>query len=494
MYKAATSRRVWLGAAAPLALIAAIATASVTSTGTHLDNEAIAQANDLSKAFRSTAKAVQPSVVSIRTTAKTTPTTQPRGNPSDLEELFKNSPFEKFFGDHPDLKQFFRGQSSHRPSARRGIGSGVVIDEKGIILTNNHVVEGAEEITVRLHDGREFEVGDVKTDPQTDLAVLRINDASRLTAAKLGNSDETEIGDWALALGQPFGLEGTVTAGIVSAKGRGIGITARENFIQTDAAINPGNSGGPLVNLRGEVIGINTAISSVTGGNHGIGFAIPINLASWVSDQLLTTGSVQRSFLGVGIQQIDHNLAKQLGLDASRGVVVTEVRPDSPAEAAGLQTGDVILKFGGKVVKSPRELQMIVERCEPGSTQDVSVNRNGESLDLIATCGEQPAKMNVSYKDESDDTMLGLEVSNLTPEIAKRLGVDGTDGIVITSVEPNGRAAEAGLSAGMVIVSVNRDPVNSVADLKEALADADSVDGVLLLVRTQQGARFVVVG
>ena len=236
-----------------------------------------------------------------------------------------------------------------RPS---GIGSGVIIDPSGIILTNNHVVDGAGKIMVRLHDGREFEATDVKRDPKTDLAILRIKGAGKLTAVKLGNSDDAQVGDWVLALGDPFGLEGTVTAGIISAKGRPLGAT-RANFIQTDAAINPGNSGGPLVNLDGEVVGINTAISSNNGGNQGVGFAISSNLAKWVSQQLIANGTVKRAYLGVAIQPVDPDLAKQFGVETMQGVVVADVQPDTPAAAAGVKPGDVIVEFAGKAGHQP---------------------------------------------------------------------------------------------------------------------------------------------
>ena len=237
------------------------------------------------------------------------------------------------------------------------VGSGVIIDPSGIILTNNHVVDGGGKIIVRLHDGREFDAIDVKTDPKTDLAIVRIKGAGTLPAAKLGNSDDMQVGDWVLALGDPFGLEGTVTAGIVSAKGRGLGITARENFIQTDAAINPGNSGGPLVNLDGEVVGINTAIASQTGGYQGVGFAVPSNLAKWVSEQLIANGTVRRAYLGVGIQPVTQELAKQFGVQGQQGVRGRRRAADTPAAAAGVKPGDVIVEFAGKPVANPQELQ-----------------------------------------------------------------------------------------------------------------------------------------
>ena len=238
-----------------------------------------------------------------------------------------------------------------------GAGSGVIVDPSGVILTNNHVVAGGGKVMVRLHDGREFKAVDIKTDPKTDLAVLRIKGAGPLPAARLGDSSKVEVGDWVLALGEPFGLEGTVTAGIISAKGRGLGITDREDFIQTDAAINPGNSGGPLVNLDGEVIGINTAISTSTGGYQGVGFAIPIDLAKWVGGQLVQYGKVHRAYLGVIIQPVTQPLAEQFKVKVHQGVLVTEVQPDTPAAKAGLKAGDIILEFAGKPVSSPRELQ-----------------------------------------------------------------------------------------------------------------------------------------
>lgn len=494
MYKAAVKHRTWLAGIVSCALLAAIATASVTSKP-DLDHSTIAKANDLSTAFRVTAKTVQPAVVSIVTKAKkpkqsVTFRGDPRGmTPDQLEEMFKGSPLEKFFGD-----RFRSRPQSFQPMARQGIGSGVIIDAKGVVLTNNHVVKDADEVMVRLHDGREFEAVEVRTDPETDLAVLRIQDAKNLVAARLGDSDRAEIGDWVLALGQPFGLEGTVTAGIISAKGRGIGITARENFLQTDAAINPGNSGGPLVNLRGEVVGINTAISSSTGGNQGIGFAIPINLAEWVSNQLLTKGSVSRAFLGVGIQKVDHDLASTFGLDSGRGVVVTEVRKDSPAMKAGLEIGDVILTFDNRDVSSPRALQMMVERCDPSLQYPVEVLRNGKTVTLEASCGAMPETRNVSHTGKTDNgNSLGLEVAELTNDIAKQLGIKGEVGVVITSVAPNSRAAEAGLSSGMVITQVDRKSIGTVAELREALDSIEENQSVLLLVRSEGGSRFVVV-
>ena len=286
------------------------------------------------------------------------------------------------FGNIPELRKFFKDTPRAPRHGEGGLGSGLIIDTSGVILTNSHVVRDGREITVRLHDGREYKATKVHTDPKADLAVLRIEGAENLTAAKLGNSDEVEVGDWVLALGNPFGLEGTVTAGIVSAKGRGIGMNERESYIQTDAAINPGNSGGPLVNLDGEVIGINTAISSRSGGNEGIGFAIPINLAKWVATQLKDGETVHRARLGVMIQPLTHELAQQFGVKTHEGVLVAGVSPDSPAAKVGFKTGDVIVEFAGKAVANPQELQGLVEQSPIGKEETVVVLRDGKRVDL----------------------------------------------------------------------------------------------------------------
>lgn len=499
------SKKTWLVLAAPMVIAACAAAvlptltqqnpvdAATAATPDAAEVEAaVAEAQGLSKAFRYAARKLQPSVVMIQKKAAIPVKSDGRGpapgNP------FGDSPFGKRFGDIPELKRFFE-QMPRTPSPnQQGMGTGVIIDKAGVILTNNHVVQGGGQVIVRLHDGREFEAEEVKTDPQTDLAVIRIKDAEGLQAAKLGDSDQTYIGDWVLALGHPFGLEGTVTAGIISAKGRGIGITAREDFLQTDAAINPGNSGGPLVNLRGEVIGINTAISSRTGGNNGVGFAIPINLAKWVTDQLISDGSVHRAHLGVVIQPVTHELAEQFGVKVREGVLVSQVQDDSPAAAAGMKSGDVIVEFGGKPVTSPRELQLLVERSELGTATPLVVMRDGKRTTLNVVCREQTRDDELAAtgaKPHRDK--MGLELSDLTPEVAERLGVTGTEGVVVTSVEPGSSAAEAGLSSGEVIVQVNRQGVKSVSEFREAVKDSDPKKGTLLLVRNERGSRFVVI-
>jgi len=463
-------------------------------------------AKGLSTAFRNVAGQVLPSVVSITNTPRPAEvpdsrrqTPQPWWGDEGMEEMFPDMP--GFPGS--ELRRFFRQLPSipemPRPG-QRGVGSGVIVDAAGVILTNNHVVDGDGKITVRLHDGREFEAVEIKQDPKTDIAVVVIEGADDLQPARLGDSDAADVGDWVLALGQPFGLEGTVTAGIISAKGRGLGIAPRENFLQTDAAINPGNSGGPLVNLNGEVIGINTAISSRTGGYQGVGFAVPINLAKWVGGQLVEHGMVRRAYLGVMIQPVTHQLAEQFGVKVNEGVVVTSVQPDAPAAKAGIEEGDVILKFDGKPVSNPRELQALVEPTEIGAKVDVLLVRDGKQITVEVVPNEQPEDYGLARSDRraplrphsSDFDKLGLQAETLTSEVAEQLGVKAEQGIVITNVRPGSLAAQAGLRPGMVITRANHQPIGSPDDLKQALEKQPLEKGLLLLVETSEGARFVV--
>jgi serine protease Do len=468
--------------------------------------EALQSANHLSSAFRTIANELLPSVVAIENRPKLAwkeqdkTAARPSNDPFGGRNPFRGTPFEDMFRDFDFQNPPSGRRGSPAPAPRAGIGSGVIIDNSGIILTNNHVVAGAGEVMVRTHDGREFVATDVWTDPKTDLAVVKIEAPSDLTAATLGDSDEVAIGDWVLALGQPFGLESSVTAGIISAMHRGIGITDRENFLQTDAAINPGNSGGPLVNLRGEVVGINTAIHSRSGGNDGIGFAIPSNLARWVGDQLISTGSVKRAYLGVGIQPVTQDLAKQLSVKPRAGVVVTEVFPGTPAAEAGFQSGDVIVKFGDKLVNTPQALQIAVERSTIGSEISVEIVRDGKPLQLTYRAQQQPGDFETKAlgKDSAEPKsmdQLGMEIAPLDGEVAKQLGVEASQGVVITSVANGSPAGEAGLSPGMVIVEANRTKVNAPADFQKVLAEArdDSDESLLLLVRSDRGSQFVVV-
>ncbi len=481
--------------------------------------EALNQANTLSDAFRNSAEKVLPAVVSIRNEvqpkiAKAEPRS-PKGGRPQLPKGFSEQLPKGFGGElDPFLKRFFDqlpgdgdgggGMFEVPHGPRMSSGSGVIIDPSGIILTNNHVVQGGGKVTVRLHDGREFVAAkeDIMTDPQTDLAVVRIKAGSSLPAAALGNSDQLRIGDWVLAVGQPFGLENTVTKGIVSATGRSVGITKYDEFIQTDAPINPGNSGGPLINLKGEVVGINTAISSSSGGFQGVGFAIPVNLAKWVSTQLVKEGKVHRAYLGVGIQKIDPSLATQLELPNYEGALVTDVQPDSPAAKAGFQPQDVVVEFAGSKIRTPAQLSAVVSRTAIGSKQPVTVLRSGKKVELAVNVKEMPANYGErashagENKAEGEESKhydkLGIEVGPLTGDVAKQLGLKESSGVVVTSVEDSSAADRAGLNTGDVITQVGRKNVKSVAEFEAEIKNASLDKGVLLLVRSTEGSRFVV--
>ncbi|HEY2413516.1 MAG TPA: Do family serine endopeptidase [Pirellulaceae bacterium] len=477
--------------------------------------EALNQANTLSDAFRNSADKVLPAVVSIRNEIQPrmakNESKMPRGGQRpQLPKGFEGQLPRGFGGGELDplLRRFFEempegGQFETPQGPRMSSGSGVIIEPSGIILTNNHVVQGGGKITVRLHDGREFQATDVKTDPNTDIAVVRIKAGSTLPAAALGNSDALRIGDWVLAVGQPFGLENTVTKGIVSATGRAVGITKYDEFIQTDAAINPGNSGGPLVNLKGEVVGINTAISSSSGGFQGVGFAIPVNVAKWVSSQLVKEGKVHRAYLGIGIQGIDQDLASQLNLPSSHGALVTDVQANSPAAKAGFQPQDVIVEFAGAKINNPRNLQAIASRSAIDSTQPVVVLRDGKKHDLHVTLKEAPtnygerASKQTESPSEAEDSgkydKFGLQVGPLTNDVAQQLGISGTSGVVITGVEDGSPAEKARLQPSEVITQVSRKPVKSVAEFEAEIKNGSPEKGLLLLVRSAEGSRFVVV-
>ncbi len=512
----------WLVAAAVLGLVGSLVAANLPERTLEREpierDVAVSSARALSQAFRNAASDVLPSVVAIRTVPQVVERTgaQPRGDGAERPEMpfpeFRGTPFGDMFRDNPELRRFFEQMPRQAPSGpgfgmpgprAGGLGSGVIIDENGIILTNNHVVAGAGKVTVQLPDGREVEAAEIHRDPRTDLAVVRIEGVDGLPAARLGDSDLAEVGDWVLALGEPFGLEGTVTAGIISAKGRGLGIAEREDFIQTDAAINPGNSGGPLVNLDGEVVGINTAISSRSGGNQGVGFAVPINLAKWVAEQLIQQGEVRRAYLGVVIQPVTHELAEHLGVAARQGVLITEVMPNTPGEQAGLKAGDVVVEFAGRKMTKPLELQGAVERMEIGSEYPLMVLRDGKRRSLTVTVGEQPSDFGRTSSRpgaRGDDAKpepsrlkgLGFQAENLTDEVAEHLGLAGHEGVVITEVERGSPAAAAGLAPGALVTHVDRKPVTDVREFREAVNDTSPERGVLLRIRDGRGARFVV--
>lgn len=457
-------------------------------------------AESLSTAFRAAAKEVLPSVVTIRTV--TMPERRQRsGARQRVPDQFKGTPFEDFFDDERLGDAF--GNTPFEPREQSGMGSGVIIDSKGIVLTNRHVVSGADKVTVHLSDGRVYEATDIKTDDRTDLAVVRIKGADKLKAARMGNTGSLEVGDWVLAIGNPFGLSETVTAGIISAKGRGLGLTDREDFLQTDAAINPGNSGGPLINLNGEVIGINTAISSRSGGYQGVGFAIPIDIARFVSDSLVKYGTVKRAYLGAAIQPLTPELAEEFGVETRHGALVSKVMPGSPAEKAGLKRGDVVIRFGSDDISTPSQLVSQVEQTPTGQTRTLEVIRDGKQQRIDVTLREQPKDYGrrIAASEEegqeektSEVNELGFEVGDLTKETAEQFGLDNVKGVVVTRVERGTEADRKGLAAGNVITDVNGMAVASVVDFEKAMARRKPGERTRLLIETNEGSAFVVLG
>ncbi|MFM7206768.1 MAG: Do family serine endopeptidase [Planctomycetaceae bacterium] len=459
----------------------------------------LVHANALSKAFRRAAEVATPAVVVVRSVAKPQKVSG-RGPRGRGDNPFKGTPFEGMFPEGlPEGFEFNLPEGGQTPG-RSGSGSGVIVDASGVVITNNHVVEGADEVTVELSDGREFKAASVKTDPESDLAVIQLTDAKGLPTTRLGDSDRLEIGDWVIAIGNPFDLETTVSAGIISGKGRELGGVRRVHFLQTDAAINPGNSGGPLINLEGEVVGINTAIATNSGGYQGIGFAIPANLARWVTDQLIAKGSVERAYIGVKMGPLDTRMAAKLGVkDARSGVLVNEVVAGSPAAVAGVQELDVITAFDDKPVKGTRSLQEIVERSAIGKPHTLTVFRDGEQVTLTLTVKPLPndlAKDKGAPTPEAEEdgetfyaAEFGLEVrdkSSLTKD-----AYEGVEGVVVDRVDTDGVAAAAGLGPGVLIRKVGRRPVSTIAEFEAALAE-EAADGTVILgVRTPRGNAVV---
>jgi len=380
--------------------------------------------------------------------------------------------FRRFFGQIP------------REQKQRGLGSGVIISSDGYILTNNHVVGAADEIKVTLSDGREFTAKVIGKDQKTDLALIKINPKEPLPAATLGDSDKTEIGDWVVAIGNPFDVGMTVTAGIVSAKGKFLGGNY-DDFIQTDASINPGNSGGPLFNTDGQVIGINTLIYTRTGANNGIGFAIPIDLARNVVDQLRAHGRVVRGWLGVEIQEVTADLAQSFGLEKPEGALVAAVDKTGPAAKAGIQRGDIVVKFNGRDVKDEHQLPTYVAQTPVNKTVDVVVLRNGKPKTLPVTVGELPEKEIASAKSQEPGGDWGMKVGDITPDLEQQFHLTSSKGVVVRGVQPDGPAAEAGLQPGDVILEVGSDKVSDVKDFmaKAKQAKAEKKPARLLLQR-----------
>ncbi len=437
----------------------------------------------MSDAFAAVAEQVRPIVVAIYT-EKEIDVRTPHENFPGLREFFGEPFFDRFFG--PRMEGF----------KQRGLGSGVIVSADGLILTNNHVAGEADELTVRLADGRDFEAEVVGADKRSDLAVIRI-DAEGLPFAKLGDSDALRVGEWVLAVGSPFHLEQTVTAGIVSATGRQrVNLTDYEDFIQTDAAINPGNSGGPLVNLRGEVVGVNTAIATRSGGYQGVGFAIPANMANVIMADLISEGRVIRGWLGVVIRDLDRDLAQSLGLERVEGALVNEVVADSPAGEAGLEGGDVILKFNGQVIHNVDNLRNRVAMTRPGTEAEVEVSRNGKIRTFVVKLRELPEDVELlaggtPEAEKEIEEVFGMTLQPLTEDLAVSLGTTyRTGGLVVETVTRGGTAEEKGLQAGDIIREVARKKISSVSEFQKHVEEMESGDTVLLLVERDARTRF----
>jgi serine protease Do len=426
-----------------------------------------------SGSFAQVAESVGPAVVNINTVTRVSGRTP-------VEEFFGDEFFKRFFGDAPERQQ-----------VQRSLGSGVIVDPSGIVLTNAHVVERATEIEVSTADGKKHKAKLAGVDKKTDLAVLKLQGGGPYPAANLGDSDSVKVGDWVLAIGSPFGLQKTVTAGIISAKGRSIGQGPFDDFLQTDAAINPGNSGGPLVNMSGEVVGINSAILSRTGGNVGIGFSIPVNMAKRIYTELAAKGKVTRGWLGVSIQPLTPELAKSFGLKEPNGVLISDVMQQSPAAAAGIASGDVIIEFDRKKVDSPQELQKAVAATPPGRAVPLKVWREKAEKTLEIKIGETPDETVALKPASKGKSLLGLDVRPITPELARQLNLRTPDGVIVFSVDEESAASEAGLQRGDVIREVNRQKVRSVQDFEKVTKDVKDGDRVTVLLQRGPQSLYV---
>lgn len=427
-----------------------------------------------SKAFTEAAKSTIPSVVFIQVEQRVVR----EQHPLDYWDPFG------FFGTRP--------RPDERSLRRVGQGSGFIVSEDGYILSNHHIVGEADEITVRLHDGRELSAELVGTDPQSEVAVIKV-DAAGLPAARLGSSAALETGEWVMAVGNPFGLSETVTVGIVSAKGRtGMGIADYEDFIQTDAAINPGNSGGPLINLDGEVVGMNTAIYTRTGGYMGIGFAIPIDMVRNIKEQLVRDGRVERGYLGIVIQNMTSELAASFGLDEVRGILISQVAEDSPAGKAGLSDGDIILELNGGPVKEVAPFRNAIASMPPGNEIELLLFRDGKEKKIKTAIGKLPSpEVAVSSKVQDMIETVGIKLEELSEEQLQKRGHAPEHGLVISEVRSGSPAARAGLRPGLAIISVNRQRINNIREFEEAMQPSLKTNSILLQVTDGARSRYI---
>ncbi|MBW2622208.1 MAG: DegQ family serine endoprotease [Deltaproteobacteria bacterium] len=467
------------------AIFVTVAMAGFLLTNRTATSQAAEPVGMIPASFSELAKEASPAVVNISTVRVVKDrggyfsfrTPRGRRNPHQPRDPFDF--FDRFFGP----------QTQPRERRVRSLGSGFIIDPKGYIITNNHVIENAEEITVRLANEKEYKAKIIGRDPTTDLALLKINDKGNLPFIRLGDSEKVQVGDWVVAIGNPFGLDHTVTAGIISAKGRVIGAGPYDDFIQTDATINPGNSGGPLLNLKGEVIGINAMISSV---GQGIGFAIPADMAKGVVAQLKEKGKVTRGWLGVVFQEVTPELAKSFNLKDRSGALISDVLPDGPAKKSGLKRGDIIITFNGKKLEQYSDLPALVAQAPVGSAADVTIIRDGKEKTISVTLGERSAEQIAGY-ESTQETQLGMRVQELTPELSERLQIDPKSGVIIAEVAQDGPAAEAGLRPGDIILDIDQKPIKDLESYQAALSDAKGNNVILFLVKRGRATQFYAV-
>ena len=458
-----------------------------------LDPSLVAHAEQLSKVFREVAKSVKPSVVSIKSLVDRP--SSPRGGARGLPPGIELPPgFEQFFGDGIGAPQEELGEPMPGGKVQAGLGSGVIVRPDGYILTNNHVVEGASELEVYLSDDTKYVAKVVGTDPRTDLAVLKI-DATGLVSTPIGDSSKAEVGDWVIAIGSPFGLAQTVTAGIVSATNRtDQGITAYDNFIQTDAAINPGNSGGPLLNLRGEIIGINTAIASRGGGYNGVCFAVPSNTASRVLSDLISSGRVSRGFVGIRPATVSSAIAEQLSLPSNqKGALVEQVTRGMPADKAGVRVGDVIIDIDGTPITSDSGMRRAIGETKPGTTVKMGLLRGGKNIVLPVTVEALDENALAASEQQAKQSMqkLGVAVDSVPREFARKLGLDDGEGVVVLGVARRGRFA--GLKIGDVIVSVNGKSVSTAEDFVDAVSVVREGQPLKLVVKNEESDQMITI-
>lgn len=433
------------------------------------------------KNFSQLAEDISPAVVNIRTVK----TIKGGGY------VFRH--FPRPFGDNDPFKDFFEkffGEEHQKDYKQRSLGSGFIIDKEGYIVTNNHVIEDADEIQVKLKNGEAYDAEIKGRDPNTDLALIKIKSPDNLPLVQLGDSEALQVGEWVVAIGSPFGLEHTVTAGIVSAKGRVIGSGPYDDFIQTDASINPGNSGGPLINMKGEVVGINTAIIA---SGQGIGFAVPINLAKGIFKQLREHGEVTRGWLGVAIQDITSELAEYYSIEAKEGVLVTEVFEGDPADEAGMQPKDIILEVNDKKIETTRDLTRIIANIGVGEWAEIKVLRDGAQKTFkVKIAKREDAKITSKSSQKGDEDELGIHVSKITPELTRRFGIKESDGVIVTDIEAGSKGEKAGVIIGDIIKEINHETVKTVDDYSKAVRKVKKGESVHMFIRRRDSGFIVI--